>query len=90
MPLREWHESKPGGKAAFIRQRVEDNAFHPIKGGSALLNARPARTDGKWVPAKNARSIKTFHLKGKLRRAAGQARLRRSTEFLLRLKKVNA
>ena len=54
-----------------------------------LLNASPARTDGKWVPAKNARSIKTFHLKGKLRRAAGQARLRRSTEFLLSLRIAN-
>ena len=55
-----------------------------------LLNASPARTDGKWVPAEGARSIKTFQTEGKLRRAAGQARLRRSTEFLLRLKNVNA
>ncbi|KAF5406856.1 MAG: hypothetical protein Udaeo2_30570 [Candidatus Udaeobacter sp.] len=55
-----------------------------------LLNASPARTDGKWVPAEGARSIKTFQTEGKLRRAAGQARLRRSTELLLRLKNVNA
>jgi hypothetical protein len=37
---------KPGGKAPFIRQRVEDNAFHPIKGW-----IRFSEDDGKCVPA---------------------------------------
>ena len=67
---------KPGGKAAFIRQRVEDNAFHPIKADRLLLNASPGRTDGKWVPAEGARSIKTFQTEGKLRRAAAPGQVK--------------
>jgi hypothetical protein len=95
----------PGKENAAVRvARIKSQAAKPDSFANALrttrstvskvdrllLNATPARTDGKWVPAKTTRSIKTFHLKGKLRRAAGQARLRRSTELLFRLKNVNA
>jgi hypothetical protein len=40
------------------------------------------------VPLQKA-AIKIHETKGKLRRAAGQARLKRSTELLLSLKIVN-
>jgi hypothetical protein len=90
MPLCEWHESKPGGKAAFIRQRVEDNAFEPIKGDRLLLKPFRLGPVPNGFPPKVQGPLGHFRPKENSAERAGQARLRRSTELLLRLKNVNA
>jgi hypothetical protein len=74
----------PGKENAAVPvARIKSQAAKPHSFATALRTTRSTLSKVESL-------IKTFHLKGKLRRAAGQARLRRSTEFLLRLKNVNA
>jgi hypothetical protein len=80
-------DRKLRGKAAFICQRVS-----PIKGGSASPeDASPARTDAKQF-AEGARLLFAncvCFTPRKTPPSGGQARLRRSTEFLLSPKIAN-
>ena len=89
--MRAGENNESGGRAAPIRQRVEDNAVLPrwiVFSDQRFAVAKDDRERVRRKRKHHIRILRYLTLK-KLRRAAGDARLRRSTEFLLSFCYVN-
>jgi hypothetical protein len=86
MAIARGRNQKSGGKAAFICQRVEDNAFHPSK-VDRLLPKTIARESAEGARLTFANCVSVTEKKTPPSGWPGQ--VRRSTEFLLSLKITN-